>query len=232
MVTAVRHPHEPGRSTRVGSGDRARSATRLVVATFGVLVALAGAEHGVGEIRQGSVPPSGLVIESWPDVAAFAVLGGEPALTVVPDLLLSGILSVVVAGALGVWAAGYAHRRHGGPVLILLSVLLLVVGGGMAPPLIAVLLGIAATRIGVPSRRSPGAAARAFGQAWPWLLAAGVLGYLGLVPGTALLHQFAGVDDWRLVTALIALAFGGLLLALVAARAHDRARMVDSASGP
>ena len=224
MAAHAARPSRPDQATAVGSAGRARSATRMVVATFGVLAALAGAEHGVGEIRQGSVPPPGPVIESWPDVAAFAILGGEPALTVVPDLLVSGILTVVVAGVLGAWAAAYAHRRHGGLVLILLALLLLVVGGGFGPPLIAILLGIAATRIGRPGRRAPGAAARAFAAARYWLLGAGVVGYLGLLPGTVLLHQLAGVDDGRLVIGLTALAFAGLLLALVAARAHDRAQ--------
>jgi hypothetical protein len=44
--------------------EKATSAMRIVVPTFGVLVALVGTEHGVGEILQGSVRPEGVVIES------------------------------------------------------------------------------------------------------------------------------------------------------------------------
>ena len=76
----------------------------------------------MGEIRQGPVPPDGPVIQSGRDVAAFSILGGEPALTMLPDLLLSGILSIAVAAALGGWTVAFAHRRHGGLGLLLLSV--------------------------------------------------------------------------------------------------------------
>ena len=78
------------------------SATRIVVSTFGAVVAFAGVEHGVGEILQGPVAPAGLAIESWPDVKAFEILAGEPAMTVIPNLLVTGVLAVVVALAFGI----------------------------------------------------------------------------------------------------------------------------------
>ncbi len=111
-------------------------------------MAFAGVEHGVGEILQGPVAPAGLAIESWPDVKAFEILGGEPALTVIPNLLVSGVLAVIVALTLGIWSVMFVERRYGGLVLISLSVLLLLVGGGFGPVLMGIILGIAATRIG------------------------------------------------------------------------------------
>ncbi|WP_439658078.1 hypothetical protein ACSHWB_37640 [Lentzea sp. HUAS TT2] len=197
------------------------SALRIVVSTFGVLLGLAGIEHGVGEILQGSVRPAGPVIESWPDAAALEILGGEPALTVIPDLLVTGIAAVLVAVAVLVWSVWFAGRRHGGLVLILLSVLLLLVGGGFGPPLIGIVIGVAATRIGVPPRRGPGRVARAAGRAWPWLLGIAVLGYLSLLPGTVLLDLMLGVDDPGLVLGLSVLSFAGLVLALGAATAAE-----------
>ena len=193
-----------------------------MIATFGVLAALAGIEHGVGELRQGPVPPPALVIQSWPDAPALEVLGGEPALTVVPNLVLSGLLTLVVAAGLGVASVALAHRRHGGLALLLLSVLLLVVGGGFGPPLIGIILGIAALRSPSPDRRAPGAAVRALAPMWPWLLGLGAAGYLGLLPGTIVLSHYWGVADPRLVVGLVAVAFAGLGLALVAARGQDR----------
>jgi hypothetical protein len=56
---------------------------------------LAGIEHGVGEIVQGNRAPAGTMIESWPDSAPFEIVGGEPAMTIVPNLLLTGILASV-----------------------------------------------------------------------------------------------------------------------------------------
>ncbi len=203
----------------------AYGATRIVVSMFGALVAFAGVEHGLGEVLQGPVAPGGLAIESWPDVKAFDILAGEPAMTVIPNLLVTGVLAVIVALAVGIWSVRFVERRDGGPVLIGLSVLLLLVGGGVAPALMGIILGIAATRIGAVSRRPVGVVARAMGRAWPWALGVGVLGYLGLFPGLVVASWLIGVSDQNLVLALSAVAFAALLLAPVAARAHDRAHV-------
>jgi hypothetical protein len=41
-------------------------ATRIVVSSFGALAGFMGIEHGLGEILQGPLTPSSVVIESWP----------------------------------------------------------------------------------------------------------------------------------------------------------------------
>lgn len=211
----------------------ATSATRTVVSTFGLLAGLVGIEHGAGEMLQGSVRPEGPVIESWPDSKAFEILGGEPAMTVIPNLLVTGIAAVTVAVAVAVWSAGFVDRRHGGLVLILLSVLLLLVGGGFGPPLIGVIIGFSATRIGAAPRRRPGRVAQALGRVWPWITGAAVLGFLSLLPGTILLDHLLGVDNPWLVSALSAFSFAGLVLAVGAAQAEDhvRAGCRDSIAG-
>jgi len=214
----------PTRAPAVPRDVRATGATRIVVSTFGVLAGLAGIEHGVGELLQGSVRPEGLVIQSWPDWQAMEVLNGEPAMTVVPSLLVTGMLAVIVALVVGVWSAGFVARRHGGLVLILLSLLLLLVGGGFGPPLLGLIIGIGATRIGAVPRRQPGSVSRALGRVWPWILGAAVMGYLSLLPGTVLLGQLLGVENPGLVAGLSAFSFAGLLLALAAAWAQDRVR--------
>jgi hypothetical protein len=207
------------RESKAAVGARA---TRTVVAGFGAVVAIAGLEHGIGELLQGPVAPDALLIESWPDAAAFEVLSGEPAMTVIPNLLVAGLVTVLVASAFGTWAVAFAGRRHGGLVLIGLSVLLLLVGGGLAPPLIGVILGLAATRIGASSRTPAGTFGRALARLWSWALAIGVLAYLGLFPGLVLASALFGLEEPALVIALAATAFGALMVALVAARAADR----------
>jgi len=97
MVQAMtKHQATPDR-TRKPAVHQGIRATRIVVATLGVLVGLAGIEHGVGEILQGSVRPQGLAIQSWAHSQAFQILGGEPAMTVIPNLLVTGVLAVIVA---------------------------------------------------------------------------------------------------------------------------------------
>ncbi|SFN62462.1 hypothetical protein [Mycetocola miduiensis] len=230
-------PHRAG-LTADGSGGRVASAqdsrarsvlrrvppgaaVRTVVAVFGVLAAGAGVEHGIGEILQGSVASDGPFIRSWPDTEAFDVLGGEPALTVLPTMLLSGIVTVIVASGLGIWAIIGVHRRYGGLVLIGLSLLLLLVGGGFGPPLLAIILGLGGTWLTVPSQ-PPRAGSRAFARVWPWALGAGVVGYLGLVPGMLILNTMWGEQPTSLTYALMMLAFGGVILAVLAARTGDR----------
>lgn len=199
-----------------------RSATRNTVRVLGLLAAFTGVEHGVGEISQGWAAPPAVVFRSWPHVAAFDPLGGEPAMSLVPNLLISGLLSVLVALLLGVWAVGYSDRPHTGAVMVGLSLVLLVVGGGFGPPLLGILTGVFATRLDAGPGRPPGSLARILARLWPWPLPVAVCAFLGLVPGTALLHAATGNVDPVLVTVLtvVALAFTGL--AMASARAHDR----------
>jgi hypothetical protein len=203
-----------------------RSATRITVATFGVLAGLAGIEHGVGEILQGSRPPDGIVIRSWPDAAAFRIVGGEPAMTIVPNLLVSGILTILASLIFLAWVTMFVQRAHGGIILILLSLVLLLVGGGFGPPLFGLILGLAATRIDAPHKwwrtRLPERARRALSSMWPWAFAAGVLAWLCVLPGSILLEGARGVSSpERIMSVLIAAAFGLLLMAIVTSFAHD-----------
>lgn len=71
--------------------------TRLLVSLLGLVVGLAGIEHGVGEILQGSVSPAGLMFPSWPEAELMKVFNGEPAMSVIPNFLVSGILTVLVS---------------------------------------------------------------------------------------------------------------------------------------
>jgi hypothetical protein len=208
-----------------GAEDGGR-ATRIVVGTLGALVGAAGIEHGVGEFLQGPVPPDGPLIMSWPDAAALEILSGEPAMTVLPDLRVTGVLAVTVALALMVWSIWFVAHRHGGLVLVGLSVLLLLVGGGLAPPLMGVVLGLVAARIGTTPRRSPPRVVRALAGAWPWFLGAALVGYLGLMPGMVIASSL-GMASETAVVGLGVLAFSGFGLALATARADDRLRPAD-----
>ena len=84
------------------------SVTRVTVSTFGGLAGLAGIEHGIGEIWQGNVWPDGVVIQSWRGSPLFESLGGEPAMTLVPNLDRLGDSRCV-------WAAWLDHRSGASP---------------------------------------------------------------------------------------------------------------------
>jgi hypothetical protein len=202
------------------------SATRLTIGTFGVIAGLAAIEHGVGEIAQGNRAPGGIMFLSWPDSPAFRIVNGEPAMTIVPNLLLTGILAIVVALIFMVWATVFVQRAHGGLILIALALLLLLAGGGFGPPLLGIILGLAATRINPRPARLGAAHTRgprhALSQVWPWALGAGVVAWLLVIPGSMLIDYGLGltIPDLAMYTLIIS-AFGLLLLAIVTAFARD-----------
>lgn len=151
-----------------------RKATRSVAATFGVLAGIAGLGHGVTEILQGNVRPASFMFASIgaPCIPEKAWHACEPAMTLLPNLLLAGSLTVFISLLVILWSAAFIHRRNGGSLLILLSVVLLLVGGGVFPPLIGIAGGIAGTRVNKPVGDKPaGGLARFASRLWPWPLA-------------------------------------------------------------
>jgi len=150
-----------------------RKATRTVAATFGVLAGIAGLGHGVTEILQGNVRPASFMFASIgaPCVPEKAWHACEPAMTLLPNLLIAGVLSVLMGLVLMVWSVAFIHRRNGGSLLILLSFILLMVGGGFFPPLIGIAGGIAGTFINKPLGDKPaGNLVRFTSRLWPWPL--------------------------------------------------------------
>ena len=202
-----------------------RSATQVTVSTFGVIMGLAGIEHGLGEVLQGNVAPVGLMFPSWPGSAFFSSLAGEPAMTIIPNLLVTGILTCLVSAIYLVWAIKLVQRKHGGQVMMLLSIIMLLVGGGIFPPIIGLAIGALGTRINAPFtgwRAHPSVGLRHFfGKVWPWSFGACLIAWPLLFPGINILGYFFGVDDPNLIVVLIFFALGSLLLTILAGFAHD-----------
>jgi hypothetical protein len=151
-----------------------RKATRVVVSAFGIFAGFGGPEHGYFEILQGHVRPDTLIIAAiGPPCDPEKVWNlCEPAMTVIPSFLVTGILAIVVGLLTMIWAAAFVHRKHGGLVLILLSIALLLVGGGLFPPVIGIIAGAIGTRINAPLTRQPGGVLRFLAKLWPWSLVA------------------------------------------------------------
>jgi hypothetical protein len=232
----------PRQRRRTGRGSRGRgvvknvSATRVVASTVGALVGLAGIEHGIFEILQGNVATGGFMIDAIGPAQKLWAYGGEAAVTIVPNFLVTGILAVIVGLGVTVWAAAFVHRQRGGLVLLLLSALLFVVGGGFAPPIfLGIPAGLTATRIGKPlrfwRRVLRGGTSRFLSKTWLGILIAFVLCFVISVeiiifgwPLTAFLDAEAALG------ALTGFAFGYLglmLLSIVAAFTHDVEQRAD-----
>lgn len=109
------------------------NSTRIVASTFGVLVGLAGIEHGIFEMLQGNTVPSDVMIEAIGSSQRFWECGTERALTIVPNFLVTGILAVTFGILVTLWATKFIAKKHGASVLLALSVMLWLFGGGFAP---------------------------------------------------------------------------------------------------
>ena len=165
-----------------------RKATRTVAMYFGVLAGIAGIEHGIFEVLQGNAIPTSLMIASMgpPCVPEKVWNACEPAMTVIPNFMVTGILAIIIGLAVLVWAAACLRRKNGGVVLILLSIALLLFGGGIFPPLIGIIGGATGMKINAPQSRKPaGGFVRVLAKLWPgtlvvfvvWILGQWVVGY-------------------------------------------------------
>jgi hypothetical protein len=192
---------------------------------MGVIAAVAGIEHGIGEILQGNVRPAGLVIESWPDSAFFSVQAGEPAMTVIPNLLASGILTVLLSLVLAVWAVRSIGTKRSPFSGLLLSVALLLVGGGFGPPVLGIVVSamaaVVARRPHVGERAQAGRVRVLLARWWGPIYVCFVAAWLMLFPGSNLLGYYFAVDGAAIVPAAFFSAFGLLFLAFISGLARD-----------
>ena len=67
-------------------------ATRNIVTAVGVMLGIAGINHGFFETLQGNIPTNGLIIQAIGDAQQMWIHGTEEAFTIVPNFLITGIL--------------------------------------------------------------------------------------------------------------------------------------------
>jgi hypothetical protein len=201
------------------------SAARIVASIFGVLAGLGGITHGVGETLQGNVAPDGIAIYSWTEGPIATNMGGEPAMTIVPNLLVTGILTIIVSLIVIIWAAAFVQRKNGGRILILLSVIMLLVGGGVGPPIIGILAGVAGTGIEAPStwwRKHLSDNLRRFlATLWPWIFGIAVINGVFLVIGSLILVYFFDLNNPNLFMNSFFFSILSLLLMIFTGVAYD-----------
>jgi hypothetical protein len=149
-----------------------RKAARIIATSFGLFAGFGGLEHGYFEILQGNMPPASIMIASMgpPCVPEAIWHACEPAVTIVPNFLVTGIMAIVLGLLTMVWAAAFVQRPHGGAILVLLSLGLLLFGGGIFPPLFGITGGVVGTRINARLNKQPGPVWLTLAKLWPWAL--------------------------------------------------------------
>jgi hypothetical protein len=200
-------------------------AARAIASIVGVLAGLGGMTHGVGEILQGNVAPESIFINSWATGPIATSLGGEPAMTIVPSMMATGILNIILTLILIVWAAAFVQKKQGGAVLALLSVLMLLVGGGFAPPLIGILAGIAGTQINSPHhwwrKHVPAIVLGTLAGLWLPVFGVTVINGVFLVIGSVTLVYFLGLNNPDLFIYSFFLAIVTVILSILTGIAYD-----------
>ena len=107
------------------------NATRVIVTTIGVIFGFGGFNHGFFEFLQGNTPTDGLIIQAIGEAQRFWALGTEEAFTIIPNFLISGLLSMVLGLTVVIWSLWFIQTTHGRTVFLVLFILLFLVGGGI-----------------------------------------------------------------------------------------------------
>lgn len=208
--------------------DGINRAVRAVAATLGIVFGIGGFAHGFFEALQGYVPTGGLFIHAIGEANRMWLYGNEPAFTLIPNFLITGIAAMAVGVAIIVWCAGFLHKKHGPLVFLLLFILSFLVGGGIAQVLFFLIGWAFATRINKPlngwRKVLPERALKGLAKGWLLLLAVSALLILftlqiaifGFVPGVS------NPDDISMsMLYLLGAALALLFPAFVLACAHD-----------
>lgn len=155
------------------SGAGKFHAMRVVASVTGILVGLTGFEHGLFEVLQGNVPLRVGVIEAIGPAQRLWENATEPAYTIVPNFLVTGILAMIIGLMIMIWSATYIDRKNGAWILALLAIAVFLVGGGFAPLVLAVIPVVATTQIdkSLSWRRSylPSLALDFLSRLWIWV---------------------------------------------------------------
>lgn len=149
-------------------------ATKTLAASLCILGGIASIIHGIFEVLQGNTPVKAGKIFAISPVHRMWEYGGEPALTIIPNYLITGILSIAISAFVFIWAIAFIDKRHNLSGIIILTILMLLFGGGLASPtfmLLAIITTIFVKR-SLKFRVSTviGKWLKSLAILWPWTL--------------------------------------------------------------
>ena len=206
------------------------SATRVTASALGAIVGLAGMEHGLFETLQGSAATNGLVIDAIGPAQKLWTGATEPALTIIPNFLVSGILAMIVGFSVTLWAVAFVQRKYGALILLLFSILLFLVGGGSPPIFLGVVASAVATRINKPLKwwhAHLSINARGFlAKQWPWSIVVFVFMFwfsvaIAITGWPLIFFDAHGTNSYSILSLLGYVSDVVMLLVVVAGFAYD-----------
>jgi len=127
------------------------SATRITATTIGVFFGLfSSINHGIFELLQGNQPTGGLVFNAIGEAQRFWAEGTEPALSIIPNLRITGMLAILAGITIIIWSIWFLPGRHGRTVFLGLFLFSFMVGGGIGQAFFFLPAWAFATRMGKP----------------------------------------------------------------------------------
>ena len=108
------------------------NAIYLITRYIGVLMGVfSSINHGIFEILQGNQKTSGILIQAIGINQRFWINGTEEAFAIIPNYLVSGILTVITGIAIVIWSLKYLDSKHGTMVFLALFIISFLNGGGI-----------------------------------------------------------------------------------------------------
>lgn len=98
---------------------------------LGITLAVAGIHHGFFEILQGNTPTSSFLIQSIGPEHRFWIHGSDEAITIIPNFLITGVLSILISTLIGIACLFFLKRKNISGLLLILFILLTLFGGGI-----------------------------------------------------------------------------------------------------
>lgn len=217
---------------RERSAFRDLNATRIITSTVGTIMGFSGINHGFFEFLQGNKPTGTLWIHAIGEAQKFWVEGTEDAFTIIPNFLVTGILSMIIGLIIMIWSLWFIETRHGRTVFLALFILLFLVGGGVGQLAFFIPAWAFATRMNKPltwwKKVLPNKILPLLSKLWIVILIVSTISILiGLE--MAIFGYFPGVTDTNDIqnTTLSFVLSSAILniLAYIAGFGHDLKRM-------
>jgi hypothetical protein len=125
-------------------------ATRIIASTFGVLAGIPGIAYGIFETFHGNVATNGIAINAMDPSIKMWRDGQVPALTIIPNYFVTGILAIIFSLIVIIWAVAFIQIKRGWVIWFLFSIVQFIVGGGTAQIMLVPLVCIIASQINSP----------------------------------------------------------------------------------
>jgi len=153
-------------------------AIRWVTIAFGLMASITGIMSGIFKILQRNYPTYAFKISSIDPVYSMWKESTYAAYTIIPNYLITGIVTLVISILVTIWVLFFIHKKYGSIVMVLLSLLQFFSGGGVAID-VAILSAIMSTQINRShlwwSKFLSEKIHRFFAKLWPWAFAVFIL---------------------------------------------------------